>query len=42
MDDSPMIGFCETYQLRNLVKYPTCLKNPENVSCLDLLLTNNH
>ena len=30
MDDSPMIGFCETYKLRNLVKHPTCLKNPEN------------
>ena len=42
MDDSPMICFCETYQLRNLVKYPTCLKNPENASCLDLLLINNH
>ena len=41
MDDSPMIGFCETYKLRNLVKHPTCLKNPENPSCKDLLLTNN-
>ena len=30
MDDSPMIGFCGTYKLRNLVKHPTCLKNPEN------------
>ena len=40
MDDSPMIGFCETYNLRNLVKHPTCLKNPENASCIDLLLTN--
>ena len=35
-----MIGFCETYKLRNLVKYPTCFKNPENPSCIDLLLTN--
>ena len=40
MDDSPMIGFCETYKLRNLVKHPTCFKNPENPSCIDLLLTN--
>ena len=40
MDDSPMIGFCETYKLRNLVKHPTCLKNLENPSCIDLLLTN--
>ena len=40
MDDSSMIGFCETYKLRNLVKHPTCFKNPENHSCIDLLLTN--
>ena len=40
MDDSPMIGFCETYELRNVVKHPTCFKNPENPSCIDLLLTN--
>ena len=35
-----MIGFGETYKLRNLVKHPTCFKNPENPSCIDLLLTN--
>ena len=35
-----MICFCETYKLRNLVKHPTCFKNPENPSCIDLLLTN--
>ena len=40
MDDSPVIGFGETYKLRNLVKHPTCFKNPENPSCIDLLLTN--
>ena len=40
MNDSPMIGFCETYKLLNLVKHPTCFKNPENPSCIDLLLTN--
>ena len=40
MDDSPMIGFCETYKLRNLVKHPTCFKNLENPSYIDLLLTN--
>lgn len=40
MDDSPMISFCETYKLHNLVKQPTCFENPENLSCVDLLLTN--
>ena len=40
MDDSALIGFCETYILHNLVKHLTCFKNPENPSCIDLLLTN--
>ena len=40
MDDSPIIGFCEKYKLPNLVKHPTCFKNPENLSSMDLLLTN--
>ena len=40
MDDFSMIDFCETYKLRNLVKHPTCFKNPKNPSCTDLLLTN--
>ena len=33
-------GFCETYKLRNLVKHPTCFKNPENPSYIDFSLTN--
>ena len=32
--------FCETYNLSNLIKVPTCYKNPEIPSCIDLLLTN--
>ena len=40
MDDSPMIGFCDNYKLRDLVKHTNCFKNPENPSCIDLLLTN--
>ena len=32
--------FCETYDLSILIKVPTCYKNPENPSCIDLLLTN--
>ena len=40
MNDSLIIGFCETYKLRNLVKHPTCFKNPGNPSSMDLLLTN--
>ena len=29
------------HELSNLVKEKTCLKNMQNVSCIDLLLTNN-
>ena len=32
--------FCNVYNLSNLVKEPTCCKNPDNPSCIDLLLTN--
>ena len=32
--------FCNVYNLRNIVKEPTCFKNPENPSCIDLFLTN--
>ena len=34
-----MIGFCEPYKLRNLVKHTNCFKNLENPSCIDFLLT---
>ena len=32
--------FCATYNLKNLVKEPTCFKNVEYRSCIDLILTN--
>ena len=32
-------NFCGTY-LYNLIKDPTCFKNPDKPSCIDLLLTN--
>ena len=35
-----MSEFCENYNLKNLVKEPTCFKNPLNPSCIDLILTN--
>ena len=34
-----MKNFCENYDLTSLVKESTCSKNPENPSCIDLLLT---
>ena len=35
-----MSDFCETFDLRNLVKEPTCFKSIQNPSCIDLILTN--
>ena len=34
-----MSDFMEIYNFKNLVKLPTCLKNPENPSCIDFFLT---
>ena len=33
--------FLEDYHAKNLVKEPTCFKNPENPSCIDLFITNS-
>ena len=35
--DTELKEFCEIYCLKNLVKDPTCYKNPENPSCIDLI-----
>ena len=32
--------FCNLYSLKNLIKKPTCFKNPDNPKVIDLLLTN--
>ena len=33
--------FMSTYNLKSLVKQKTCFKNPDNPSCIDLILTNS-
>ena len=38
--EAELTEFCETYNLTNLIKEPTCFKNPLNPSSIDLLLTN--
>ena len=38
--EKEMREFCETYNLENLIKEPTCYKNPENPSSIDIMLTN--
>ena len=32
--------FSDTYDLKSLIKEPTCCKNPNKPSCIDLILTN--
>ena len=41
INQSYMKSFCESYTLSSLIKEPTCHKNPQNLSCIDLILTNS-
>ena len=38
--ESAMGEFMNIYNLKNLIKGPTCYKNPGKPSCIDLILTN--
>ena len=40
MEDNNMKHFCESQNLKILIKVPTCYKDPENPSWIDLILTN--
>ena len=35
--ETKMSEFCDVYNLKNLIKDPTCFKNPLNPSCIDLI-----
>ena len=39
MTDTNLKDFCNLYLLKNLIKKPTCFKNPENHKTIDLILT---
>ena len=39
-EEQCMKDFCETYNLDNLIKEPTCFKNVNNPSSIDVMLTN--
>ena len=41
ISERSMHDFCNVHNLENLSNTPTCFKNPENPSCIDLLLTNS-
>ena len=34
--------FLDEFHAKNMVKEPTCFKNPENPSCIDLFITNSY
>ena len=35
-----MEQFCASYNLKSLIKEPTCFKSIDNPSCIELILTN--
>ena len=41
IDDPHMESFCESYRFKSPIKDPTCFKNLENLSCIDLILPNS-
>ena len=40
VEDNNMKNFCQSYNLKSLIKVPKCYKNPDSPSCIDLILTN--
>ena len=40
VEENNMKYFCESYNLKSLMKVPTFYKNPESPSCIDLIFTN--
>ena len=39
MSDMAMKDFCELYDLENLINEPTCFKNPDNPSSIDVMFS---
>ena len=37
-DSYEITSFCDTFDLTSLIKEPNCYKNPDNSSCIDLIL----
>ena len=40
VEEANIKNLCESFSLKNLIKDPTCYKNPNNPSCVDLMFTN--
>ena len=41
VSDKYLENFCENYSLKSLISTPTCYKNPERPTCIDLCLTDS-
>ena len=39
ISDSHLDSFCAIFHLKSLIKEPTCYKNPDKPTCIDLILT---
>ena len=40
IEEANMQSFCESYNVKSLIKQSTCYKNPDKPTCIDLILTN--
>ena len=40
IEEANMKSFCEDYNLKSLIKQPTCYKNPNKPICIGIILTN--
>ena len=38
--DTVVSDSCKIYNLKNIIREKTCFKNPNNPSCIDLIITN--
>ena len=41
VEETHMKSFCENYALTNLIRQPTCYKNPDCPTCIDLIMLTN-
>ena len=41
LKEETLSTFCEVHNLKNLIKEPTCFKNPEKPTIIDLIWSNN-
>ena len=42
IEEANVKSFCENYNLKSLIKQPTCYNNPNKPTCIDLILTTFH